>query len=75
MRLSVSTDGSSWNSDEISGVAPIMSPAPTTTWLGCSAFSLLTCAAMYSAPPTGTRCAAGSARFGAKLPGDCRLPW
>ena len=75
MRFSVSTEGSSWNSDEISGVAPIMSPAPTTTWLGFCAFSLLTCAAMYSAPPTGTRCAAGTARLGAKLPGDCRLPW
>ena len=56
MRFSVSTAGSSWNSDEISGDAPIMSPAPTTTFSGFCAFSFATCAAMNSAPPTGGRC-------------------
>ena len=39
MRFSVSTDGSSKNSAEISGDAPMKSPAPTTTLFGFSALA------------------------------------
>ena len=75
MRLSVSTEGSSKNSEEISGEAPIESPAPTTTVSGLAFFSASTCAAMKSAPPTGGRLAAGTAAVWPNVPGDSSVPW
>ena len=45
--------GSSWNSADVSGVAPIRSPAETNNVLGFVARSASTCVARYSAPPAG----------------------
>ena len=46
--------GSSWNSAESSGLAPIRSPAATNTLFFFLARSCLTSVAMCSAPPAGT---------------------
>ena len=46
--------GSSWNSAETSGLAPIMSPAPTVIVFGLVARSALMCAARKAMPPAGT---------------------
>ena len=47
--------GSSWNSAETSGLAPIMSPAPTlSVAFGFSARSVLMWVARYSMPPAAT---------------------
>src|SRR5687767_6674815 len=43
--------GSSWNSADVSGVAPIRSPADTKIVLGLVARSWSTCVARYSTPP------------------------
>ena len=45
--------GSSWNSADISGEAPIRSPAETTRLLRLPASSCRTCSAKYAAPPAG----------------------
>jgi hypothetical protein len=49
-----STEGSSWNSPEISGEAPIRSPPATTSELGFCAIACLIRVARYSTPPAGT---------------------
>ena len=46
--------GSSWKSAETSGLAPIMSPAPTVIVFGFVARSDLMCVARYSIPPATT---------------------
>ena len=46
--------GSSWNSADTSGLAPIRSPAPTVIVLEFSSRSCLMCVARYSIPPAGT---------------------
>ena len=50
--------GSSWNSAETSGLAPIMSPAPTViVFVFCVRRSLIH-VARYAMPPAGTACGA-----------------
>ena len=52
--FSASIVGSSWNSADTSGLAPIRSPAPTVIVLGFAVRRALMCVARYSMPPAGT---------------------
>ena len=72
--FSVSIAGSSKNRADTSGEAPMKSPAPTTTLSGFCAFSLATCPARNSAPPTGGRGCAAAEVLTPNVPGDSRLP-
>ena len=62
--------GSSWKRPDRSGVAPIMSPAPTTYVSAFSEPSRFRCVAKYSAPPAGTviACGAPVVGFGTQQP-------
>jgi hypothetical protein len=78
IRLSDSTDGSSRNSADSSGDAPIRSPAATTAWFGFSALAAAMAVARCSAPPAGTVMnLPGCAGSGVRMPpsGGIRLPW
>ena len=75
---SASTVGSSWNSADSSGVAPIRSPAATKMWFGFFARNSATAVARCSAPPAGTLIVfVGSAGSLMRMPpcGAFRLPW
>ena len=69
--LNASIVGSSWKRPETSGLAPMLSPAETTSVLRFWARSALMCVARYSAPPAGVRTPPGSVI----VPGGARLPW
>jgi hypothetical protein len=53
--LNASIVGSSWKRPETSGLAPMLSPALTTSVLRFCLRSALMCVARYSAPPAGVR--------------------
>src|SRR4051794_24150915 len=67
--------GSSWNAAEISGLAPIRSPAPTMrVLLGFSASSARMCVARYAMPPA-TTVPPGVGTLPPEPVGGSRLPW
>ena len=78
MGLEVTAVGSSWNSADSSGLAPIRSPAATKMWFGFLARSPATAVARCSEPPAGTSmvlpASAGSLM---RMPprGGFKLPW
>ncbi len=68
--------GSSWNAAESSGLAPIRSPAETTSEFGLAARSVRMWLARKDAPPAGTLVPPGAGRMSPPLPvGGSRLPW
>src|SRR5688572_16243802 len=76
--LKASIVGSSWNKAESKGLAPIRSPAETTTVLGLSARKFAIWVARYSAPPATTFGAGQPDTAGTHpelLVGGSRFPW
>src|SRR5215207_8068470 len=74
MRLNASIVGSSWNAAEISGVAPMRSPADTNSVFGLVARRSRTVVARYSTPPALPSGSAPPIRP-PEPSGGRRLPW
>ncbi len=82
IRFIASIVGSSRNSADTSGDAPIMSPDDVMTWFGFCAASFLIIVAKRPTPPAGTAtsrsvCAGDRPSAGARIVicGGSRLPW
>src|SRR6478752_7251642 len=68
--------GSSWNSADANGDAPMRSPAATNTEFFTSDLAALTAVARYAAPPASTVVFPSLSVIRPDEPaGGCRLPW